>query len=234
MKRKIYCFDIETVPLPDEELRAAMPEESEIKLGNLKDPAKIEAKREEHRNRFLEHAALSPLTGRIAAIGVLGPYRSDEETDCRLDFSAEEKLIHAFFNYFTLDPNQRSLWIGFNITNFDLPFLLRRAWKLGITPPAGLLRGRYLSNWFIDLAEIWRGSEQRPEPISLDRLGRYLGVGGKEGTGAGFATLLYSDQGAAQRYLSGDLHLTWRIAERLGVTAPCFEPQPQKEELVFW
>jgi hypothetical protein len=36
--------------------------------------------------------------------------------------------------------------VGFNINAFDLPFLFRRSWALGIAVPFGLRKGRYWSN----------------------------------------------------------------------------------------
>ena len=70
-------FDIETEPLPEAELREICPpfDAEAVKLGNLTDPVKIRAKIEEaersHWEDFVGGAALSPLTGRVAAIGIL-------------------------------------------------------------------------------------------------------------------------------------------------------------------
>jgi DNA polymerase elongation subunit (family B) len=213
-----YVFDIETVPLPDEQIKAFMPDfdPAEIKTGNLgpdKAAAKVEAERVKHQNRILERAALSPLTGKVAAIGILGPNAEAEELYL---WSPEEELINWCFKRFCDD--ELGVWIGFNISQFDIPFLMRRAWALGITPPAGFTKGRYLSNWFIDLAEVWRGPSHEREHISLDKLGRFLGLGGKEKSGAAFAAMQYGDPDAAREYLRHDLGLTWAIAKRLGVT----------------
>jgi hypothetical protein len=221
MTRNFYVFDCETVPLSPSEIAEAIPDfdPAEIKVGNLglqKAAEKIEAKRLEHHNRILERAALSPLTGRVAAIGIRGPARADGEIDERTDFNDnEETLIRSFFLALVSDLD--GVWIGFNIANFDIPFLMRRAWRLGIEPPRGIFKGRYLSNWFIDLAQVWQAGEHRPEPISLNRLGQFLGLGVKMDNGANFASLLYQDQETAQAYLQRDLYLTWKIAERLGV-----------------
>jgi hypothetical protein len=248
------CFDIETVPLSPSEIAQAIPDfdPGEVKVGNLgaeKAAEKIEAKRLEHQNRILERAALSPLTGRVAAIGIRGPARADGEIDERTDFNDnEETLIRSFFLALVSDPD--GVWIGFNCFNFDLPFLMRRAWKLGIIPPRGILKGRYPSNWFIDLAIIWQAGEYRPEPISLNRLGQFLGLGVKMDNGANFASLLYQNQETAKAYLQRDLYLTWKIAERLGVflsqesisnaeesrerTLDDGKSSVQTSELVFW
>lgn len=237
-----YVFDIETVPLPTAQLvDSDLLKEAKIPI-NWKDPEKIAAKKLEDQNRALEQAALSPLTGRVAAIGILGPAK----TDCRVDFSeAEDKLIRSLFDYFEHD--NRGVWIGFNIGQFDLPFLVRRAWALGITPPAWLVGGRYLPESFIDLAVVWRLCAYERELISLDRLARFLGVGQKNGSGAAFAQMLYADKATARAYLENDLRLTWEIAERFGLLtqSPILKAQRQQQsdevgedastdELVFW
>jgi hypothetical protein len=239
-----YVFDIETVPLPDEELRQAIPafNEEEVKVGNLKPEnaaAKIEKARLEHANRILEKAALDPLTGRVAAVGILGPAATG--TVRTLFDPDEKKLINWFFSEYVRTGESR--WIGFNIAGFDIPFLLRRAWKLGIKPPYhALLKGRYLSSFLIDLAEVWRCSTHERDFPSLSRLAEFLGVGSKLGSGAGFAHLLYSDEKAAREYLERDLYLTWAVAVRLGVidqrpeakkapTVPVPEPEP---EIIFY
>lgn len=240
-----FVFDIETVPLPDEELREAIPafNEEDVKTGNLKPEnaaAKIEKARLEHANRALEKAALDPLTGRVAAVGILGPAATG--TVRTLFDPDEKKLINWFFGEYVRITE--SYWIGFNIAGFDIPFLLRRAWKLGIRPPRGLLKGRYLSSFLIDLAEVWRCSTREKEFPSLDRIARFLGVGTKNGTGAGFAHLLYSDETAAREYLERDLYITWAVAVRLGViheaeaakkarAAAAAQPEPEPE-IIFY
>jgi DNA polymerase III epsilon subunit-like protein len=222
MQRPTYVFDIETAPLPEEEIIAIMPafNPDEVKIGNRKPEtasAYIEEKRIEHKARFMERAALSALTGKVVAIGVkLGP----GEKDYLISTNEERTLIETFFHTFEKGQIEMTRWIGFNISGFDIPFLLRRAWTLGIRPPAGLVKGRYLTSWFVDLVDVWRASSREPEHITLDRLARFLGLGAKTGTGAAFAALLYENHEAAVEYLANDITLTWRIAERLGVILP--------------
>jgi hypothetical protein len=242
-----YVFDIETGPLPDDQL--IMPDfndPEEVKVGNLKDPAKIEAKRQEYRNRFLERAALSALSGQILALGILGPTKND----LLVFLDDEPAIIRIFFEKFIGDRKTLTRWVGFNVAGFDIPMIVRRAWHHRIPVPGGLFKGRYLSSWFVDLAEIWRCSAHEKELISLDRLARFLGLAGKDGNGAGFAALLYQEPKAAIEYLRRDLELTWQIAERFGALGaleegqvkipspqelkPEPEPEPEEQELAFW
>ena len=57
-----YAFDIET--MPDSSKTGSLPE-PEVKLGNLKDPAKIAEKVAEARAEQVAKMALNPLYGRI-------------------------------------------------------------------------------------------------------------------------------------------------------------------------
>src|ERR1700752_1520720 len=92
---KNYVFDIETVPLPTDQLQAMMPvfNPEEIKTSHIVDPEKIKAKIEKARagqfNRFMRRAALSALTGRVAMIG----FRDENGINSILDW--DEKLIIA-------------------------------------------------------------------------------------------------------------------------------------------
>src|SRR5688572_8585619 len=65
----MITFDIETAPLPDEQIAPFVPEFSAP--SNYKDPEKIKAYIEGEKVKWLEQAALSPLTGRVVAIGIL-------------------------------------------------------------------------------------------------------------------------------------------------------------------
>lgn len=219
---KTLVFDIETVPLPEEQILALLPafDPDEVKVGNRKPETAekyIEEKRAEHKARVLERAALSAITGKVAALGI---WDGDAGATGVILIDEERRLIETFFTRFELGLGEMTRWVGFNIEHFDIPFLLRRAWALGIRPPAGLVKGRYLTSWFVDLMNVWRASTGERELISLGRLAQFLGQGNKDGTGAAFAALLYEDQAKAAEYLRNDLALTWRIAERLGVILP--------------
>jgi hypothetical protein len=242
-----YCFDIETGPLGSDVLELIMPpfDEADVKLGNVKDPVKIAEKiekaRTDHVTRFMRNAALSPLTGEVLAIGVRGPIISNEiKTHIIVDVN-ERTLIGAFFDYFasSFDHDQPH-WIGFNIANFDVPFIVRRAWHHAIAVPEQLLSRRFLNSCFTDIYLHWQLTHYPPEYLSLNSLAQFFGLPAKEGNGAQFAELFRYDRKAAIEYLTNDVAITWEIAKRLGLfrrdqprhevqtaAPPILEPEPE-------
>ncbi len=250
--RQTTVFDIETGALPDDELAELIPEFGEfdsggVKIGNLKDKAKIEAKieaaREQHeadrekaKVKFIDRAALSAVTGRVVAIGYL---RGDGRTGFDvgdLDPSIREGgLLIRFWRHYLYCRDKKTHLIGFDSNRFDLPFLIRRSWKHGIEVPPMVLAGRYFDKAFIDLKLEWSCGDYS-EFISLDKVARFLGVGQKPSdcTGADFAKLLASndpaDRKKALSYLHNDLRMTWGVAAAMGVVLPLALPTAPKQQ----
>jgi hypothetical protein len=237
-------FDVETGPLADSELSALLPpfDPAEVKTGNLKDPAKIAEKLAEaeanHRRDFFDKAALDPLTGRVLAIGAL-VFTSRGEVAAPLGQIADRKeviighedealTLAEFWALMRGEMGRLNPMLGFNIFNFDLPFLIRRSWKLRVPVPYGIRRGRYWGDYLIDLRECWQLGDRQARG-SLDSIARHLGVGskcvcvphgatmGKPITGGEFAGLWQSDRKLAEAYLRNDLELTAKIADALGI-----------------
>ena len=219
--QQTIVFDVETGPLAESELSALLPpfDPAEVKTGNLKDPAKIAEKIAEaeanHRRDFIERAALDPLTGRVIAIGML-----DLETDkfFIIGHDDEARTLNEFWEAARGDMGRINPLIGFNICNFDLPFLYRRSWKHRIAVPFGIRRGRYWSDQVVDLRDAWQLGDRQARG-SLDSIAKHLGVGAKNGDGKAFAGLWQSDRASAEAYLRNDLELTVKVAEVLGVSA---------------
>lgn len=233
------AFDIETAPLPREILLPQLPpfDRESVKVGNIKDPALIEAKikaaEESHERDFFDKAALSPLTGQVAAIGCAAWQTGEPggSIDTRLsdDLSvqeAERKLIVGFwekFNAYNRGEDDRTLFVGFNIIDFDLPFLVTRSRILDVPVPPTLFRfenNRFsYSSRFIDLRLLYLAGRKPTTTVSnLDAISRGFGIGEKNGSGADFAGLLASgDVAKATEYLANDLILTAKLARKMGV-----------------
>ncbi len=248
-------IDIETGPLPDDELQRLVPEfelmkvagakhlgeffdSANVKTGNIKDAQKIiekiEQKRREHAQeqadlqlrieearseyfaKFKEKAPLHAHLGQILAAG----YSNGTNTsiDGSIDGGDEGRILIRWWDvYDTCEQQARSI-IGFNIFGFDLPFLCRRSWLLGIPVPFDVFdRGRW-HPIFIDLAEVWR-LRVPGEYISLDTLAKAFRIGSKPDgiSGADFHKLWHEDHEAAEAYLKNDLAMTRALAVRLGV-----------------
>ena len=211
-------FDFETAALPREYLESIVPpfKRDEVAIGNRTDPEKIEkyidSLEEKARERFFDKAALYPESGRIVACGY-----KDQHAKVTLDYAMEEEeeegLIERFW---AIDPATNL--IGFNIFSFDLPFVLRRSWYLGIpVPKFGIRRGRYWADRYIDILDEWRLGAYKTS-IGLDRLGLIMGLGQKtEDSGKHFFELMTKDFARAEKYLQRDVELTFDVAAGLEI-----------------
>ena len=231
------------VPTFDE--LAAVPDVGEfdpasVATGNLKDPAKIAVKLEEakarhellastvaarraearnaHVAKFTEKAALSACTGMVKAIGVLPDgWESAILWHAGSDqFPTEATLIRGFWSLWAGESEHS--FVGHNIFGFDLPFLVRRSWLLGIDVPKSIRSGRYWASKFIDTMDVWSCGSR--DYVKLDDICKALGIPGKpdDCDGASFARLF--DNGGADRekalaYLRNDLEMTRRVAEAM-------------------
>ena len=213
-------FDIETGPLPEEQiLELYKPLVAEdVKLGNLKDPEKITAKIAEaqatHRAEFIAGAALSAVTGRVLAIGYAeGHSEKPPEIHC---VEQEIPMLQRFWE--TWRQNRASRFVGFNIASFDLPFLFRRSWALGLEPANDVRSGRFWHSNVIDLREVWQLGDRQAHG-SLDVVARFFGVGRKNGDGARFAQTLKADREAALAYARNDVEMTRAVYRRMRLGA---------------
>ena len=158
-------FDIETGPRPLDELRELFtftppdpPGEfnpSSVKYGNTKDESKRAAKLEEARAahnlavanyesdsaaardkawaEFVNRAALSPVTGQVLAIGVgrdgkRGYYGSPSH-------ATEADALAAFWRKYLQCRKDQTKMVGANIVGFDVPFMIRTSWMIGVDVP---------------------------------------------------------------------------------------------------
>lgn len=208
-----YVYDIETSPRPRSELEPLCP--TFDAPSNYKDPEKIAAVLAAKKEEWLSSAALSAVTGRVLAIGIL-----NAETGTFEALTGDEAdILQIFWNRVSPKENHGAItdsWIGFNSNRFDLPFLVRRSWVCKVEIPSTVISGRYLNQRFIDLMEVYRVCDYQAS-ISLDALAKWLGEGAKTGNGADFAALFAKDPAAALQYLRNDVWLTARCALRLGV-----------------
>lgn len=208
-------FDIETGPLPLNELHIPPFNPADVKLGNIKNPdliaEKVQKAEETHVSDYIRNAALDALSGQVLCIG----YRIEREEPAVLcsDAEGEAAMLRewwAILNYYERQPRL----VGFNTKAFDLPFLIKRSWKHRIVPPYWLRNGRFWSELIVDLREVWQLGDNRAHG-SLAAICRHLGLGEKAGNGAMFSELWQTNRQAAIDYCLQDVKLTQAVCDIL-------------------
>ena len=218
---KLKLFDIETGPAPDSELAGVEPEFKAP--GNYKDAEKIKANIAEQREKWKDDAALSPVTGRIVSIAFCDASDIGSFEEFGVADNSESQLIEEFFDRYSKSAGGSSYKLaGWNVKDFDLGFIIKRAWFLGIKVPFSLMptgtRKFYWPNNIIDLREIWGLAEYRPSG-SLDIVGRAFGLGSKQGHGSRFAKL-YADPETrykALEYQKSEMSICCGLCDRFGL-----------------
>lgn len=209
MKIHRNVFDIETAGFAEADIIHLAPKFEAP--SNYKDPEKIAAAIAEQKANWLKRAALSPITGRVLAIGIKPrdafPIIFEAPTP-----EDERSIIVGFWDY-VKEGEFWSAMEGWNVEGFDLPFLIKRSWKLRIPVPMALvMSGRYLAPRFVDLMRTFQAPNYREDFTSLDTAAKFLGVGAKTGSGAHFAETYATDRAAALAYLENDLSLTEAVS----------------------
>jgi len=216
-KFKLEYFDLETAALPLEILRPRMPE-FQAPAG-WKDPQKVSQAIQEKQAKWLSDCALSPLTGQILACVWVTMDGKTRVMDA--DATSEAAVIEFIFDRFR-DAGMGSQYkvAGFNIAEFDVPWLIKRAWATGVKIPSGMFKfsGKWfdLPPWMIDIRHIW-GMGEHYAKGSLGTIGEFLGVGEKKGSGEDFARNWRDPNmhAEAMAYLLNDGLLLPAIFERL-------------------
>lgn len=232
------CFDIETGPLPEDELFQKFDPQFEVSAEllkrepmphkGLKDPDKVAANlievEEKHkawemecemnliqqRQDWINQGALRAERGKLLAFG----YSTDGREVKIIHGHDEKRVLSDVIGLIRLHKNDT--FCGFNIINFDLPFIRRRCIVNGIRFPF-YSRSDKWKPWIIDLYDAmddW-GCRVYGDRVKLDDLARGLGAGKKNGDGAGFAELYNTNQAAALDYLGNDILITYRVCERM-------------------
>ena len=205
---KTCYFDIETGPVDEDELLAIEPVHEPPK--NFRDPDKIRDAIAEKSRAWRDKAALSPLTGQVLAIG----WRIDGKSEFLVGMD-EMAILQRWWEVYS--DHRPAYWVGHNIIGFDVPYLIRRSWKYGLSLPIEVMASRGPSpEIWVDTMNIWSCGAYGPEGrVSLDNLAQFLGVGRKNGSGANFAQLLRGNKDEALDYLNNDLVLTEKVYEKI-------------------
>ena len=217
-------FDIETKPVPEKVRELYKFDRDSVKDKRIKDPAKLEAKKDEKEAEFYENkiakAALNPLTCEVCAIGYYYPKDDEYIIDDSNDFN-EAAILERFWDAFTESRmGTERLMIGWNTHEFDLPMIIIRSRILGVKIPAFVYEtpmSRYFNGLFIDLMKVWVCNKFK-EYEKLERVAKVLGVAQERKhniEGKNFWKHLESDRENALQYLKDDLLECALIAEKI-------------------
>lgn len=164
----------------------------------------------------LGEMSLSPVFGRIVAVGIL--YWDEDEPQIWLG-PDERRLLQAFWEA----VEGCELFVSWNGLAFDLPWLYVRSMVQGVSPTAWISAARY--RWpgesnHLDLFALltdWRGNRTKHLKLDLATVCQALGVKPPEGDGAEVPKLWRRrDYEAIARHLASDLRATKGIWEALG------------------
>lgn len=202
---KIF-IDIETIP------SLYMPSLEDMKVpGNMSKPETIQKWKEENQIEVWKAQALDSMQGRIICIG-LG---FDGQVEC-YDNENEEQLINDI--ELTLlarrdEINEIPVFVGWNITTFDVPWLWRKAIKYNCK---GLRRIMPHGNRLlqVDLMKVW--ADEYKDKVSLDKCAKFLGIEHEGGKGSYvFDWWQKRDFTAINNHCRADVKTTMDIWERI-------------------
>lgn len=124
--RRLF-FDIETKR--DDSISQELWDELVSPRKNLKDEAKIAASIEEKRFEMMENAALDSDLATVAAISFSMSLHDESHAFVVGVNGSESDALDGFWSALNLAEGN---CVGYNILNFDLPFLLKRSFALGV------------------------------------------------------------------------------------------------------
>ena len=224
IQRHMLAWDIETRPVLSlvrkNNKYDPLCETTGVKYGNTKDPVKRSEIAAKHQAAFWkkkeEKAALNPHTAEVCGIG----YKTADTII--IDIRPSEKdMINAFWETFKdiiSGARPRKELVGWNIKGFDLPFLVKRSWILGISVPT-VRTGRYWDSLFTDIKEEYNfceygwqremGLESVATILNLN-MPRMHNIKGKD-----FHKWVEKDLAKATQYLEDDCEEVYQIADRI-------------------
>lgn len=146
---------------------------------NYKDEAKIKAYREEKMKTAWKDQGLDSLKGEVCCLGY--QYGGKEPVSI---IGTEEDIITKFANELSKDgviAHTQIYWIGHNLTTFDLPWILHRAWKYRLSYLVHAIPTNPYDEHIVDIMRLFAGPGVRdPKHMrKLDIIAKFLGLEGK-------------------------------------------------------
>lgn len=173
MPTSYMYFDVETVPdeLPDDLADMLLPNADNLKVSKaIKDPAKIEAKRqalleslEEDRAAERTKWSLEPLTARIVCISMAMRKAGDDPEKIQSFVDKDEKKLMSAFSKAVWKPAQgRIVPVTFNGKSFDIRMVWMKFVQHGLPmPDLNWFPNKWNHNDHIDLRQVLTGFDDR-------------------------------------------------------------------------
>ena len=210
----MILFDIET--RGNQEALQFLPEVQAP--GNYKDPEKIEAYIARKREEQINNAALDPDLGKIVAIGwmdvkakELEPVLVDKIEPVSwliADYENEEGLIKAFWK---LLKEHNGYCVGYNLLNFDLPYLVRRSFALDIKLPIYPIMARYRTQPVLDLMQVlYNWGAPKSLKWVAERYGFIVPMPDVDGS-----MVADMDEDTLRKYVESDIVVTYQLYKKM-------------------
>lgn len=187
----------------------------------------IQAAHVKHFEDFRDAATLNAAYGRVLAIGLFSPEKDvfvcDPCPDISYGRTEECDILRRFWLQCVVCIHGSRPIVGLNIFQFDLPFMLRRSWILGVEV-ANIIVRDVQTRWpkwherFVDLRQLWLLGTGWDTKSNFTTLSHAFGTYGKtEGSGKFFWKLWSEDRDRAVVYLEQDVRQPAEWAQRMGV-----------------
>lgn len=176
---KTIALDIETIP--NEAMIELLPE-PEIAIGNIKDTAKIEAKRHEAKRKQVDEMAIRPETGMICSYAFYGDGVNETRQLENISAADEILLINDIFDMIKVGKDP-ALIVTHNGIEFDFPYIYKRAlinnididdFKPYHVPPLTYWTIRYNTLDHCDILKVWNNWSNNTKNSSLNYLSQLL------------------------------------------------------------
>jgi len=196
----VTVFDLETIP--DESKIHLLPEPKA--RGNLTDPRKIAEDIKKKKEEQAGKMGLDPNFGRICCVS----FRDKDKVSSILSENESELLLETW----NVLANYKQ-FATFNGHTFDVPFLIKRSWLLGIVPTVKIDNRKYRIGNHLDLRAILNNWNEY-ESGTLDFYGRLkLGKGKTEGVDGSMVYPMWQEKkfDEIKEYAEDDAELTWQL-----------------------
>lgn len=177
-------IDIETIPAQDPSIKTIIAE-SVTAPGQYKKPESIkewlDANREAVAEDEWKKTSFDGGLGQVCCISAAVDNDSVKTFFSQDWKSGEKQILSEFFSYMheSYDPSRKTppIFIGHNVTDFDLRFIFQRAVVIGVRPPIFIpFSARPWDKSVFDTMTQWAGYGKR---IGLEKLCNVLGIAGK-------------------------------------------------------